>query len=74
MSMGLSAGRRFKVAQSNAAVAQQQQPLLSDFIGLYKSVLTKEECEEIIQNRFGRIRDVRIGKDGNIYLLTDEFQ
>ena len=30
------------------------------------------EYEEIIQNRFGRIRDVRIGKDGNIYLLTDE--
>ncbi|MDA9690231.1 PQQ-dependent sugar dehydrogenase [Betaproteobacteria bacterium] len=30
------------------------------------------EYEEIFQNRFGRIRDVRIGKDGNIYLLTDE--
>ena len=30
------------------------------------------EYEEIFQNRFGRIRDVRTGKDGNIYLLTDE--
>ena len=30
------------------------------------------EYEEIFQNRFGRIRDVRIGKDGNIYILTDE--
>ena len=30
------------------------------------------EYEEIFQNRFGRIRGVRIGKDGNIYLLTDE--
>ena len=30
------------------------------------------EYEEIFQNRFGRIRDVRIGPDGNIYLLTDE--
>ena len=36
------------MAQSNAAIVQQQ-PLLSDFIGLYKSVLTKEECKEIIQ-------------------------
>ena len=36
------------MAQSNTAIAQQQ-PLLSDFIGLYKAVLTKKECEEIIQ-------------------------
>ena len=36
------------MAQSNAAIVQQQ-PLLSDFIGLYKSVLTEEECKEIIQ-------------------------
>ena len=30
------------------------------------------EYEEIFQNKFGRIRDVRTGPDGNIYLLTDE--
>ena len=28
--------------------------------------------ETLFQDRFGRIRDVRMGTDGNIYLLTDE--
>ena len=29
--------------------------------------------EEIIfQNKIGRIRDVEVGRDGSIYLLTDE--
>ncbi|MFO7766796.1 MAG: PQQ-dependent sugar dehydrogenase, partial [Pelovirga sp.] len=27
--------------------------------------------ERMLQNRVGRIRDVRQGPDGNIYLLTD---
>ena len=28
--------------------------------------------ERLLQGRFGRIRDVRVGPDGLLYLLTDE--
>jgi glucose/arabinose dehydrogenase len=28
--------------------------------------------ERLLQRRLGRIRDVRVGPDGSIYLLTDE--
>ena len=29
--------------------------------------------ERLLQGQFGRIRDVRVGPDGLLYLLTDEF-
>jgi glucose/arabinose dehydrogenase len=30
--------------------------------------------ERLLQGRVGRIRDVRMGPDGFVYLLTDDFQ
>ncbi len=67
--MAFYTGDKFKAWQGNLLVGALKYQMLVR-IELEGDKVIKQE--ELLKNQVGRIRDVRVGKDGFIYLLTDE--
>jgi len=69
--MAFVSGSQFPQWQGNLLVGALRDQMLVRLTLEGEKVLSEER---LFQGQFGRIRDVRIGPDGLVYLLTDEAQ
>ena len=67
--MAFYTGKRFPAWQDNLFVGALKYQMLVRLVLNGEKVVHEER---LLQKQFGRIRDVRLGPDGLLYLLTDE--